>query len=249
MDTDRNPLTDSNASPSFDRHCYELPPGELYDRLNRMLPDIERICAAVPKKPLYSFFKRIFDIIFSLVALILLSPVFLVISIAIRRTSPGPAIFKQPRVGLNGKVFIMYKFRTMNADAEEQLPSIADRNIGHGPMFKDPDDPRLTNLGEKLRKYSIDELPQLLNILRGEMSFVGPRPPLVNEVVQYQPEDTIRFGVIGGLTCSWQVFRTKEADFYECLDYDKEYIQNRHLLGDLMLILRTFGVVSQGKGR
>ncbi|MBE6753056.1 MAG: sugar transferase [Ruminococcaceae bacterium] len=249
MSLSRKKTKNNRSGSSFDTHSYDLPSKELYDRLAEMQPEIERVCAEVPKKRLFSFIKRVFDIVFSVIALILLSPLFLVISIAVRRSGPGGAIFRQPRVGLRGKVFTMYKFRTMTENAESMLPDIVERNVGIGPMFKDPNDPRLTPLGEMLRRYSIDELPQLVNILRGEMSFVGPRPPLVSEVVQYKPEETVRLSVIGGLTCSWQVHRKREADFYECLAYDKEYIEKRSLFLDLLLILQTFGVVSKGEGR
>lgn len=233
----------------FDSRCYELPPAELYARLDAMLPGVRQVCGAVPKKRLFGAFKRIFDIVFSLLALLLLSPVFLVVAVMIRRSRSGSVIFRQPRVGVNGKVFTMYKFRTMTENAETQIPSLTEQNVGVGPMFKIPDDPRLTPLGEKLRRYSIDELPQLVNILRGEMSFVGPRPPLVNEVVQYRIEDTVRLAVPGGLTCYWQVFRRQEADFYECLRYDRLYLEKRSLWVDALLILRTFGVISKGEGR
>lgn len=217
-------------------------------KLLDMLPDIEDECGAVEEKHLYSIGKRAFDIFASALALLLLSPLFLLVSIIIRCESPGRAIFRQKRVGKGGQVFTMYKFRSMCVDAEKRQSDAQSGNVANGPMFKNPSDPRITRFGAKIRKYNIDELPQLCNILTGKMSFIGPRPPLIKEVIQYEKPWTVRLAVKGGLSCYWQVYRTREADFEECLEMDKKYIEKRSWLTDLKLIFMTIGIVPKGVG-
>lgn len=217
--------------------------------LSDMQPVIREVCrSAVRSKPVYEFFKRLFDIVFSLIGLILLSPVFLYVTIRIRRESPGPAFFKQKRVGKNGEPFDMFKFRSMYIDAEERLESMLSKNKGQNTLlFKVDNDERITPYGKKIRANSIDELPQLINILRGEMSFVGPRPPLVREVIQYQPEQTVRLAVKGGLTCYWQLTGRNDADFNFALSQDKKYLADRNFWLDVKLIFKTAFKVLDGE--
>lgn len=213
---------------------------EQLEKLKKMESDILSVCATVKQKPVYEIGKRIFDIVASICALIVLSPLFLVVSLKIRAESKGPAIFKQPRVGKNGKVFTMYKFRSMRLDAEELLDSVLDLNKGKNTLlFKAENDPRITAFGEKIRKNSIDELPQLVNILLGQMSFVGPRPPLIREVIQYEKEWTVRLAVKGGLTCFWQIAGRNDADFDFCLEQDVKYLNERSWWTDIKLIFLT----------
>ncbi len=226
-----------------------LPLDEQLKLLENMKEDIKIVCSSVKRKPLYSFVKRLFDIVASILALIFLSPLFLIVSIKIRKESEGPAIFKQLRVGKNGKVFTMYKFRSMYVDAEEHLKHVLKLNKGKNYlMFKADDDPRITPFGNIIRKNSIDELPQLLNILKGEMSFVGPRPPLVREVIQYEKEHTIRLSVKGGLTCFWQISGRNDADFDFCIEQDRKYLNQRSWWTDIKLILSTARQVLFRKG-
>jgi len=226
-----------------------LPLQKQLELLEEMKPDIVSVCRSVRRRPVYSFVKRAFDIFASVIALILLSPFLLVVAHRIRKESPGPAIFRQPRVGKDGKVFTMYKFRSMYVDAENRLASVLKLNKGKNTlMFKADNDPRITPFGNKIRKNSIDELPQLLNILKGEMSFVGPRPPLVREVIQYEKEHTIRLAVKGGLTCYWQIAARNDADFDFCIEQDRKYLRERSLWTDLKLIFRTVGHVLSFKG-
>lgn len=226
-----------------------LTPEQQMEIYCEMLPDIQRVCRTVKKKPVYSFVKRVFDLIAATVALVLLSPLFLFVTLKIRSESKGPAIFRQQRVGMNGKLFTMYKFRSMCIDAEDKLDSVLRLNkSGNTLMFKAEDDPRITPFGKKIRKTSIDELPQLINIIRGEMSFVGPRPPLVREVIQYEDDWAVRLGVKGGLTCYWQLAGRNDADFAFCIEQDRKYLAKRSWWTDLKLIFMTVGHVFAGKG-
>lgn len=193
------------------------------------------------KKPVYSFFKRLFDIIASSLAIILLSPVFLVVIIAILcDDKKGHPVFVQTRCGKDGKEFKLYKFRTMCLDAEEKLKYLQEQNEMDGPVFKIKDDPRITRVGKFLRATNIDELPQLVNILKGDMSFVGPRPALPNEVAQYSEVHKLRLKVIPGLTCYWQVQKNRNSvSFEDWMALDRKYIQDRNLWLDLKLVLKT----------
>ncbi len=197
------------------------------------------------KKPAYEFFKRFFDIIFSLVSLVILFIPFIIISIIILIDSPGASpIFVQTRVGKNGKEFKFYKFRSMVPNAESMLESLLAENEMEGPAFKITDDPRITKFGKFLRRSCIDELPQLLNILKGDMSLVGPRPPLPREVAMYDDYQKQRLLVTPGLTCYWQVQPQRNSmSFDEWMICDIKYIEERSLKTDISIFFRTFGVV------
>jgi len=192
--------------------------------------------------------KRLFDISSSAAALVALSPLLLTVAALIKLTSRGPIFFKQKRVGLHGKPFEMLKFRSMVINAEELKEKLAALNEQTGPVFKMKNDPRITRIGRFIRKYSIDELPQLLNVLRGEMSVVGPRPPLPKEVEKYAAWQRRRLSVRPGLTCIWQVSGRNQISFEEWMYLDMQYIDNWTLMTDLSLILRTVPVVVTGRG-
>lgn len=197
----------------------------------------------VDKFNTYLIAKRILDFSISLSALILLSPLFIIISILIMCTSKGPVIFKQDRVGKNGKIFKMYKFRSMVVNAEELKSQLEKDNEMNGPMFKIKNDPRVTKIGRFIRKTSIDELPQLINVLKGEMSLVGPRPSLPKEVKEFEPWMLERLNVLPGLTCYWQVMGRNNVEFNEWMKLDIKYIRERNFWLDLKLIFRTFFVL------
>ena len=195
------------------------------------------------------FVKRAFDIFFSIIFLVVLSPFLLIIALLVKITSPGPIIFKQPRVGKNGRIFTFYKFRTMVVGAHDIRHFFREKNIMKGPVFKVRNDPRVTNLGRFLRIYSLDELPQLLNVLKGEMSIVGPRPPLPEEVVKYKNWQRKRISVRPGLTCIWQVSGRNTINFFDkWVNMDIQYINNYSLFLDLYLLLKTIPAVISRKG-
>lgn len=201
------------------------------------------------RKPVYSFFKRFFDILFSLLALIVLSPLFLVIAICIKCQDGGPVFFKQTRMTKGGKEFKMYKFRSMCVNAEALLADLKDQNEMEGPAFKIENDPRITKIGRFIRKTSIDELPQLLNIIRGHMSIVGPRPPIDREVAEYNEYQMHRLDVKTGLACYRECYgRSKIQNFDEWVESDLKYIRERSLWVDLKVILLTIKVVLTGEG-
>ena len=192
----------------------------------------------------YLFFKRAFDIVASFFGLVLLSPLFLAVSAVIRIESEGKALFSQVRIGKDGEPFTFYKFRSMHKDAEYRRSELIVFNEMDGPVFKMVNDPRITRVGKFLRKTSIDELPQLFNILKGDMSFVGPRPPLPNEVEQYSDYHMRRLEVKGGLTCYWQVNgRSDVVLFDEWVHMDVKYIEERSVLVDMKILFKTFKVV------
>ncbi len=193
------------------------------------------------KKPAYDFFKRVFDIICSLFALVILFP-FMIIVVLIVALSDGQGhpFFVQKRTGRNGKEFKLIKLRTMKLNAECELENLQHKNEMDGPVFKIQDDPRITKLGKFLRKFGFDEVPQLLNILTGSMSFVGPRPPLPKEVEQYSTYDRARLLVKPGLTCYWQVSpKRNSVSFKEWMELDRKYIAERSFLLDIKLIFLT----------
>jgi exopolysaccharide biosynthesis polyprenyl glycosylphosphotransferase len=192
--------------------------------------------------------KRTFDIAVAGVVLLLSSLVLLPAALAIKLTSRGPVVFSQVRVGRDGRKFPIYKLRTMVVDAEQLLPSLMDRNEADGPLFKISNDPRVTRVGRILRKTSIDELPQLWNVLRGDMSIVGPRPALPSEAEQWTPELHERLHVLPGITGMWQVSGRSDADFEQYQRLDLYYVDNWSLWRDLSIVGRTFGVVLFGKG-
>lgn len=196
----------------------------------------------------YEKIKRFFDICLSSAALVVLSPLLLVIAILIYLEDKGPVIYSQTRIGKDGRAFKLYKFRSMCVDADEKLKDLQKLNERDGPVFKIRDDPRVTKIGKFIRKTCIDELPQLVNIIKGDMSIVGPRPPLPNEVEQYNSYQKQRLLVVPGLTCYWQIQKGEETTFDEWVELDLKYIKERSILLDFRLILLTFKVILSGKG-
>lgn len=193
---------------------------------------------------LYLFIKRSIDIICSLAGIIVLSPVFLIVAVLIKIEDPkGSIFFCQERNGQHPNTFKMYKFRSMVHNAEELLKDLQHKNEQTGPAFKMANDPRITKVGKFIRKTSLDELPQLFNILKGDMSLVGPRPPIPREVREYNSYQMQRLLVKPGLTCIWQVSGRNNIGFDEWVDMDLEYIKTRNLLLDIKLILKTVKVL------
>jgi exopolysaccharide biosynthesis polyprenyl glycosylphosphotransferase len=204
---------------------------------------------STPEKLGHLFVKRIFDFIASGIALVILIPVFIIIATIIKTTSEGPVFYKQLRCGLYGRKFMFYKFRTMVIDAESRLKELLKYNEMNGPVFKMTNDPRITNIGKWLRKFSLDELPQLWNVLKGDMSLVGPRPPLPLEVENYDNWQRRRLSMRPGITCLWQVSgRNKIVDFKEWMKLDLEYIDNWSLWLDFKIFFMTIPAVILGRG-
>ncbi|MGE5627292.1 MAG: sugar transferase [Solirubrobacterales bacterium] len=203
----------------------------------------DKKCSNSQKGLGYFIVKRIMDVCFSLFSIIVFSPLLIIISILIKLDSQGPIIFKQKRVGLNGKCFQMYKFRTMCVNAEDQLENIRGFNEMSGPMFKMRNDPRVTKVGSFLRKTSLDEIPQLFNIIKGDMSLVGPRPNLPSEVEKFTEEQKRKLAAKPGLTCYWQIMGRNTIDFEEWMQLDIKYIQDRSILLDIKLIFKTVSVL------
>jgi len=193
--------------------------------------------------------KRAIDILASGIGMILLSPVYLAIAAAVKFTSPGPVIFSQIRVGRYGRHFKFYKFRSMRTDAEAMKDSLMAQNESKdGVIFKMKDDPRITKVGKFLRRTSLDELPQLWNVFIGDMSLVGPRPPVPREVEQYTLEDRKRLDVIPGITCLWQIKGRSTIPFNEQVRLDKEYILAPSVWKDIVILLKTIPAILGGKG-
>ena len=193
--------------------------------------------------------KRILDISVSALAMVVLSPLFLLIALAVKMSSPGPVIFSQIRVGRYGRHFKFYKFRSMRQDAEALKASLAAKNEStDGVIFKMKEDPRNTKVGRFLRRTSMDELPQLWNVFIGDMSLVGPRPPVPSEVQEYTLEDRKRLDVIPGITCLWQIKGRSEIPFNEQVRLDKEYILTPGVWKDLVILLKTIPAIIGGKG-
>jgi exopolysaccharide biosynthesis polyprenyl glycosylphosphotransferase len=204
---------------------------------------------SAPTKKFPLAIKRLMDILVSAAALIILIPVLAIVAVLIKSTSKGPLFFKQQRCGLNGRRFMLYKFRTMVHDAESRLVELKAHNEMVGPAFKMNNDPRVTKIGKYLRKFSLDELPQLWNVLRGEMSLVGPRPPLPSEVNEYDSWHRRRLSMRPGLTCLWQVSgRNKITNFDQWMRLDLQYIDNWSTWLDLTILFRTVPVVLFGIG-
>ncbi len=172
----------------------------------------------------------------------------IITSLAIKLESRGPVFFTQSRSGLNGKQFGFIKFRSMFLDAEKQKEKLLDKNEMSGPVFKISNDPRITTVGKFIRKYSIDELPQLFNVLKGEMSLVGPRPPIPEEVSKYKPWQRRKLSVKPGITCKWQVEGRNQIDFEEWMELDLEYIDNWSLWEDSKILAKTIPAVLKGDG-
>ena len=202
------------------------------------------------EKPLYNFFKRCFDIFLSLLGLISLAVPILIIALIIVVDSPGASPFyMQDRIGKNGKRFRFYKLRSMIPHAEKMIDSLLEKNEMQGPAFKMKHDPRITRFGHILRRTSIDEIPQLLNILKGDMSFVGPRPPLPREVMMYTEHQYQRLSVTPGLTCYWQIQpRRNSLSFDEWLAWDLKYISERSFKTDIKILFKTVGAVCKLEG-
>jgi lipopolysaccharide/colanic/teichoic acid biosynthesis glycosyltransferase len=192
--------------------------------------------------------KRAIDLAVSAIALILLSPLLLAIAIAVRLRDPGPVLFRQTRVGVHGRPFRMLKFRTMVADAEDQLGELVRFDELREPMFKLKQDPRVTRVGRLFRRLSIDELPQLINVLRGDMSIVGPRPEQVELVERYEPEHAFRLAVKPGITGPMQVFGRGELTFEERLALERDYMENLSLVRDLRIIALTIPAIVARRG-
>jgi len=203
---------------------------------------------STPNNEFALFAKRAVDLIVSALALILLSPLLLIIAILVRLTSPGPILYRQIRCGLNGRRFALYKFRSMVANADELRADLDSLNELEGPAFKMKNDPRCTPLGRWLRKFSLDELPQLWNVLIGEMSFVGPRPPLPQEVEMYAPWQRRRLRMRPGLTCLWTLEGRNRLSFDRLVQFDLAYIDNWSLWLDLKIFLKTIPHVALGRG-
>lgn len=194
--------------------------------------------------------KRTFDVLFSLFVLVGFAWLFAIVAVAIKLDDPeGPVIFRQVRVGRDGREFVMYKFRSMVADAESRLPELWALNEKDGPVFKIVNDPRITRVGRFIRKTSIDELPQFLNVLKGDMSIVGPRPALPKEVAKYDARQRQRLLVRPGITCYWQTRRNRDSiSFDEWVGLDLLYIRRLSVWVDLKLIIQTVGVVLTAQG-
>ena len=194
--------------------------------------------------------KRTVDIIVSLTAMMLLSPMYLVLAITVKLTSHGPVFYRWRVIGKGGARFVGYKFRSMVHDADQLKGELEDFNEMKGPVFKITDDPRITALGRWMRRYSLDELPQLYSVLKGDMSLVGPRPPLVSEYVRFNDYQKQKLAVKPGITCLWQISgRNKVKDFDEWVKLDLEYIRRWSLKLDLWILLRTAREVFVGSGR
>ncbi|MEZ6143223.1 MAG: sugar transferase [Zavarzinella sp.] len=208
-----------------------------------------RIHTWVGESAEYQVLKRTVDIVVSAAAIVVLSPVFLVVALLIKFTDGGPIFFRQKRVGLGGRVFEFVKFRSMVVDAEARKQALMKMNKHNNSItFKMTRDPRVTWIGQILRKTSIDELPQLWNVLVGEMTLVGPRPAVIPEVERYSLRQRRRLNVTPGLTCIWQVSGRADLDFHQQVDLDIEYIRERSIWYDFKLILLTFPAVFSGRG-
>jgi len=193
-------------------------------------------------------FKRPFDVVVSLLGLVLLSPLFLVLAVLVKLDSRGPVFFKQVRVGKDGREFEFYKFRSMVQNAEQMKSKLMHLNELEGPVFKISDDPRITPVGRFLRRTSLDELPQLYNVLRGDMSLVGPRPPLPAEVANYESWQRQKLSVLPGITCLWQISGRNHIGFTEWMRLDIEYIRRQSFGLDMKILARTLPAVLLRKG-
>lgn len=224
-------------------NCYQQ------NDINRKNPfRISKILDSSNKKPVQYFIKRFIEINGTFLGLFIISPLFIAIAASIKLSSKGSVLFKQKRIGKHGKEFFMYKFRSMEIDAEERLEELEKYNQTNELMFKMFDDPRITKVGKFLRKYSLDELPQLFNVLKGEMSLVGFRPPLPSEVAEYKSRHYIRFATMPGLTGPWQVSgRSNIKNFDKVINLEYEYIKTWSLFQDVKILFKTIPVVLSGK--
>ena len=202
----------------------------------------------LPLPARYARAKRLLDVAMALLALGVGLPVYILVAILVRRSSPGPVFYTQKRVGLGGRLFTLYKFRSMCVDADRRLVELLNQNEATGPVFKICDDPRITRTGKFLRRFSLDELPQFFNVLKGDMSVVGPRPPLPHVVEKYGAFERRRLSVKPGLTCLWQIGGRSDVCFYEWMKLDNQYIDTMSFVGDLMIILKTVPAVLGARG-
>lgn len=213
---------------------------------------LERILAGhVPARQFawqYLVVKRVFDVVVAMLMLVAIAPLLALIAVVIKLDSPGPIFFRQIRIGWKGQPFYMYKFRSMRQDAEALLEELLGQNEASGLMFKISNDPRITRVGRVIRRFSLDELPQLLNVLEGTMSMVGPRPPLPNEVGNYQERSLRRLEAVPGMTGMWQVCRGPEISFTEMVEMDLQYIENWSLALDMIILLKTAPAVLTARG-
>jgi lipopolysaccharide/colanic/teichoic acid biosynthesis glycosyltransferase len=208
-----------------------------------------KICAWNISVRVSCFIKRLFDIVFSLFFIVVFTPVYIITAIAIYTESPGPVIYRQTRVGKNGRLFPFYKFRSMLVNADRIKDKLqADNESEDGVIFKMKKDPRITGVGRIIRKLSIDELPQLYNVLIGDMSLVGPRPPIPGEVAEYTLEDRKRLHVTPGITCLWQIAGRSDIPFKKQVELDKKYILKRSMVKDIIILILTVPAVITGRG-
>lgn len=196
----------------------------------------------------YAGGKRAFDLAIGLLVFLLVLPIFPLIALMIKFDSPGPVFYRQDRVGRGGRPFRFYKFRSMYREADRRLAELQSHNEQEGPIFKIKADPRITPVGQFLRRSSVDEIPQIINVLRGEMSIVGPRPPLPVEVARYQPWHRRRLDVKPGITCLWQIAGRSQIGFDEWMRLDMQYLRTRGLRTDLMIFLKTLPAVMGRRG-
>ncbi|MDO8587953.1 MAG: exopolysaccharide biosynthesis polyprenyl glycosylphosphotransferase [Armatimonadota bacterium] len=192
--------------------------------------------------------KRLIDLIAASLALLVCLLLFLFVGLAIKLDSPGPVFFAQARIGKRGRKFTLYKFRSMSQNAEEAKKRLMHLNEASGPVFKITNDPRVTRVGHLLRKFSLDEVPQLINVILGDMSLVGPRPPLPCEVDKYTAHEWKRLSVQPGMTCLWQISGRSDIPFERWVELDLEYIRRQSLLTDLRILVQTVPAVLLGKG-
>jgi exopolysaccharide biosynthesis polyprenyl glycosylphosphotransferase len=216
---------------------------------NERVGDLPVICLHAEPTPVAALvFKRAADVIGAGLALGMLSPLLSAISIMIKLDSTGPVLYSAPRAGRKGRRFRCYKFRTMVSNADELKDGLREQNQRSGPFFKIADDPRITRLGRLLRRYSLDELPQLINVFKGDMSLVGPRPHPLDDVASYEIEHLARLDVTPGITGLWQVSARRDPSFQRGMELDREYIRTWSLKSDMRILLRTFGAIVRGGG-
>jgi exopolysaccharide biosynthesis polyprenyl glycosylphosphotransferase len=196
----------------------------------------------------YTVAKRVFDLVVGTAILVLLVPILPIVALMIKLDTRGPVLFKQDRVGKDGRIFKFYKFRSMIHEAESKRDALTQQNEQDGPIFKMRSDPRITSVGRFLRRSSLDEIPQVFNVLKGDMSIVGPRPPLPAEVANYQPWHAKRLAVKPGITCLWQISGRSQIGFNEWMRLDLEYLKTRSFRTDLLIFLKTIPAVIARKG-
>ena len=227
-------------------HETKLMPNKVIERCGKYVVLTSSMCIASPRQ---LFMKRLMDIVGSIIGLLLTGIAFLIFAPQIKKQSPGPIFFSQVRIGKNGRKFKIYKFRSMYMDAEQRKADLMEQNEMQGLMFKMENDPRIFPIGKFIRKYSIDELPQFWNILKGDMSLVGTRPPTEDEFIQYEAHHRARLGIKPGLTGMWQVSgRSKITDFEEVVSLDTQYISEWNLAMDVRILFKTIQVVLLGRG-